>query len=71
MHSELPELIKVNQRSSRNLMRRAPLVNGLFRPEEEHGSSGEDDVVPPMRRWHGKVGNGQLLNRCAALYFER
>src|SRR5689334_9938024 len=31
-------------------VRLAPLARPLFRPEEEHLASGEDDVVPPARR---------------------
>jgi hypothetical protein len=29
----------------------------LFRPEQEHGFSGEDDVVVPMSCWHGYVND--------------
>jgi hypothetical protein len=31
-------------------MRRAPLANSFFRPEEEHVASGENDIVPPLGR---------------------
>jgi hypothetical protein len=31
-------------------MRRAPLANPFFRPEEEHIASGENDIVPPLCR---------------------
>ena len=34
---------------------RAPSLNVLFRPEEEHGPSGEDDIVPPVRRRHREM----------------
>ena len=31
-------------------MRRAPLTNAFFRPEEKHVASGENDIVPPLGR---------------------
>jgi hypothetical protein len=31
-------------------MRRAPLTNPFFRPEEKHVASGENNVVPPLGR---------------------
>jgi hypothetical protein len=31
-------------------MRRAPLPNRFFRPEEKHVASGENNVVPPLGR---------------------
>ena len=30
----------------------APRLHQFFRPEEEHGASGEDQVLPPVRRRH-------------------
>ena len=33
----------------------APLMDELFRPEEQHRASGVDDVVPPSRRRHRAV----------------
>src|SRR5258706_11824965 len=33
----------------------APLVDVLFRNEEQHGLSREDDVVPPTVRWNAKM----------------
>ena len=55
MNSELPELFQMNQRASRNFMRCAPLIDGFFRPEEEHGRSGKDEIVPPMGGGDGEV----------------
>src|SRR5262249_4934162 len=34
MNRELPKLLEIDQRPPRNLVRRAPLIDGLFRPEE-------------------------------------
>src|SRR5215813_817754 len=50
-----PELLYRYQRPHRITLRRAPLPNPFFRPEEEHGASGEDDVIPPLRRRHQAV----------------
>ena len=33
----------------------APLVNPFFRPEEQHGRSGEDQVIVPARKSNRKV----------------
>ena len=47
-----PELGHIHYRSHRIRLLRAPLPHPIFRPEEEHVASGEDDVVPPVRRGH-------------------
>jgi hypothetical protein len=36
MDSELPELLKIHEWTPRNILRRAPSIDGLFRPEEQH-----------------------------------
>jgi hypothetical protein len=36
-------------------MRRAPIANLFFRPEEEHVASGENDIVPPPRSRNNAV----------------
>ena len=33
----------------------APLVDPLVRPEEQHGRSGEDQVIVPAREGQGEV----------------
>ena len=70
MNSQLPELLEINQRTSRNFMGSAPLVDGLFRPEEEHGGSRENEVVSPMGGGNGEVRDVRFQNRRAILHFE-
>ena len=38
-----------------------PAINVHFRPEEVHGASGEDDVVPPMGGWNEAVEEEALV----------
>ena len=71
MNSQLPKLLQINERASRNLVRRAPLIDGLFRPEEEHGSSRKNEIVPPMRRRHSEMRDVRFQNRLAVFHFER
>ena len=52
---ERPELVNPYERSHRVSMRRAPLANSFFRPEEEHVASGENDILPPLGRWDQAV----------------
>lgn len=35
----------------------APFIDMLFRPEEEHGFSIEHNVVPPVGRGNGEMGD--------------
>ena len=71
MNSQLPKLLQINERASRNVVRRAPLIDGLFRPEEEHGSSRKNEIVPPMRRRHSEMRDVRFQNRLTVLHFER
>ena len=71
MNSQLPKLLQINERASRNVVRRAPLIDGLFRPEEEHGSSRKNEIVPPMRRRHCEMRDARFQNRLTVLHFER
>ena len=70
MDGELPELVEINKRPARNIMGGAPEIDGLFRPEEEHGRSGENEIVPPMRRRLGEVREIRFQNRLTILHFE-
>src|SRR5438477_12525821 len=71
MNGELPELFEINQRTARNIVSRAPKIDGLFRPEEEHGRSRENEIVPPMRRRNGKMRDVRFQNRRTVFYFKR
>src|SRR5258707_12906235 len=71
MNGQLPKLLQINERSSRNVVRRAPLIDGLFRPEEEHGSSGKNEIVPPMSRRHSEMRDVRFQNRLTVVHFER
>jgi hypothetical protein len=50
-----PQLVERHERAARQTVRLAPLVHGLFRPEEEHRGSRVNDVVPPVRGRNGEV----------------
>jgi len=71
VNSELPKLLQIDEWASRNVVRRAPLVDGLFRPEEQHGCSRKNEVVPPMRRRHGEMRDVRFQNRFTIFHFER
>ena len=68
---ELPQLLEINERSPGNSMRFAPRVDGLFRPEEKHGRSSMNDIVPPMRCGNGEVRDIWLRNRLIFPDFKR
>ena len=44
---EFPNLVDGQGFSVFEVIPLAPLVNPFFRPEEEHGRSGEDEVIVP------------------------
>jgi hypothetical protein len=71
MERELPELLKIHEWTPRNILRRAPLIDGLFRPEEAHGRSRENEIVPPIRRGHRKMRDVRLQDRPAVFHFQR
>ena len=71
MNGQLPKLLQIDERASRNVVRRAPLIDGLFRPEEEHGGSRKNEIVPPMRRWHSEMRDVRSQNRLAVFHLER
>jgi hypothetical protein len=70
VHGQLPQLLEIDQRPLPNLMRCAPKTDRFFRPEEQHRRSREDDVIPPMRRRHGEMGDVRLRNRSIVFDFE-
>ena len=70
MNGELPELIEIHERTSRNVMRCAPLIDGFFRSEEKHGRSGKNEIVPPVRRRDREMREVGFQNRCTVFYFE-
>jgi hypothetical protein len=43
----------------------APIVDVLFGPEEQHRFSGEDNVVPPAFRRHGKMDHAARRHNLA------
>lgn len=54
---KLPRLLHAQGRSARERPGLAPAFNMIFRPEEEHGLSIEDDVVPPASGRKGEMHN--------------
>src|SRR6185369_9167794 len=49
----------------------APAVHVLFRPEQEHGLSSEDDVLIPMTRGYGEVDSTRLLGELSVSNVQR
>ncbi len=52
---QAPELFDAEHAAALGATLRAPAVNVLLRPEEQHRCSGVADVVPPARRRHREV----------------
>lgn len=52
---QAPSLSQRQGSSARTVPLRAPAIHVPFRPEQQHGLSGEHDVVVPVTRWHGNV----------------
>ena len=52
--------------AAREIPTAAPAVNVLFRPEEEHGLSIKDDVVPPSARGESKVDDAIASRQAVA-----
>lgn len=48
----------------------APLVNPLFRLEEKHGRSGEDEVIVPAGESKWKMDKQFTVRNLAILYFQ-
>jgi len=71
MNGELPQLLEIDDGPSRDIVRRAPLIDSLFRPEEEHRCSSENEIVPPMGRRDREMRDVQFQNRRASFHFER
>jgi hypothetical protein len=67
----MPQLFEIDKGSFWNSMSFAPKIDSLFRPEEEHGRSRENDVVPPMRGGNGKMCDIRFRQRLSIFYFER
>ena len=70
MNCELPELLEIHQGPSRDIVRRAPPIDRLFRPEEEHRCSGKNEIVPPMRRRDREVRDVRFQNPRAGFHLE-
>src|SRR5438270_12174144 len=52
---EFPARLEREDATAREPPRLAPTINVIFRPEEEHCLSREDDIVPPISCRNGKV----------------
>jgi hypothetical protein len=51
----MPELVHADSRLWGDSTLPAPRSDEFFRPEEEHGASGEDDILPPLGGWYQTV----------------
>ena len=52
---KLPDLLNRENFSALEIVALAPLVDPFFRPEEQHGRSGEDQVIVPVRERNWKM----------------
>lgn len=52
---KFPNLLNRENFSACEIIALAPFVNPFFRPEEQHGRSGEDQVIVPAREGEWKV----------------
>src|SRR5438552_125173 len=69
--AEVTTPLAMNPRGARRVVRRRTMNDGLFRPEEEHGSSRKNEIVPPMSRRHSEMRDVRLQNRLTVFHFER
>ena len=60
-----PHLLRREHRSLAQAAALAPSMYMLFRPEEEHRASREDDVLPPARGGHGEVHDRIGRDECS------
>jgi hypothetical protein len=68
--SELPALLEGERPAAGAAPLAAPVVDVLFRPEQEHGLSSEDDVLVPLAGGHGDVDETLILKELAFLDVE-
>ena len=52
---KFPNLVDRENLSAREIAVLAPFLNPFFRPEEQHGRSGEDQVIVPASEGEWKV----------------
>ena len=52
---KFPDLLKGENFSAGEIVTLAPFINPCFRPEEEHGRSGEGQVIVPAGEGEGEV----------------
>ena len=67
---EGPELVHSNEWLHLVTIRRAPLTNPFFRPEEEHVASREHNIVPPLGRRNQAVEEPRGGPRTLEAYLE-
>ena len=64
---KLPPLGEGERTAAGTIPLPAPAVHVLFRPEQEHGLSGEDDVVVPVAGRNGDVNDPLVIEEAALL----
>jgi hypothetical protein len=69
-HRQVPQLLKTDEGPARDAARFAPEINRFFRPEEKHGRSGMNNVVPPMRCGNRKVCDVRSRDRLPTFDFK-
>ncbi len=69
-HREIPELDESENRPLGKPTSFTPLCQCLFRPEEQHGRSGVQDVIPPLGRRHREMDDTCFRDRLPIAYFQ-
>src|SRR5258708_1359279 len=68
---ERPELVEIDTRPLGKPTSLTPLSYCLFRPEEQHGRSSIEDVIPPMCRWHRKMDDAFFRDGLPIPHFQQ
>ena len=58
---QFPALLHSKNPASGSFPLLAPALDMLFRPEQQHGTSGKDDVVVPMPGGHRNMDDSFIL----------
>jgi hypothetical protein len=67
---EPPALLRRKGGAPLQITRPAPTIDVFFRPEEEHGASGEPNVVPPVVGGNGEMNDPFAVHEDAIPNFE-
>jgi hypothetical protein len=65
-----PYLFEAQNGSARLIPLVAPAVNMLYRPEQEHGFSGEDNILVPLAGRNGKMADALARQQVTVPYIQ-